>query len=158
MSEDSPEYGEVGRVTTNLRVNRDASNVEAREAMRNLEGRLVAALGGERLLNTPNLATSNEPIYGYRIRSKEPDKTLSWRGKQTLILSARGALEVAWRTRDGCGWRDAIDDELRAEDLARFLEVAQLAIERHLQKAERRTRRFQNVRELADKVNFILGD
>jgi hypothetical protein len=145
-------------VTTNLRTNRDASNVEAREALRKLEAKLLGALNGERLLNSPNLATSNEPIYGYRIRTKEPDKPLGWRGKPTLILSARGGLDVAWRTREGTGWRNAIDEELRAEDLARFLEVAKLAIERHLQKAERRTRRFENVRALADKVQFILGE
>jgi hypothetical protein len=161
VPEGRPEYGdqaEVARVTRNARVVREAANKEALEAIRKAERTLMMALDGERLLQTPNLATANAPIYGYRIRCREPDKSLGWRGRPTLVLSAKGALHMVWRSREGSGWRDALDEELRGEDLARVLEVIELATDRHLQKAERRTRRFDNIRSLADKVQFILGE
>ena len=161
MPEQKPEYGpqaELARVTTNLRTVRDGANTESREAIRRAERELLRALGGERLLNAPNLANANTPVYGYRIRSKEADRELSWRGRPTLILSAQGQLDMAWRNRDGSGWRQAVDEDFRGEDLAQVLEVIELAVDRHLKKAERRTRRFQNIRNLADKVTFILGE
>lgn len=162
MSEPRAPYGsrdpaELRRVTTNVRTLRDAANQEAREAMRALEEALVRALDGERLLETPNLATSNEPIFGYRIRSKEADTPLRYGPMPTLILDATGRLVMAWRTRDGIGWRAALDEDLRGEDLQRLLEVFEVAVDRHMARAEHRSRRFSRIRELADKVTFLLG-
>ena len=111
MPEKRPEYGaqaELARVTTNLRTNREAANVEAREAITKAVSALVAALDGERLLAAPNLATSNEPVYGYRIRCKDADKPLGWRGRETLVLNARGGLDRARSRHGGPGWLQAL--------------------------------------------------
>lgn len=158
MPEAKPTYesSEIERITRNLRTVREAAAPEARAAIRRAETHLVEALGGERLYDAPNLAVSSEPYFGYRIRTRHPDKRL---GKSpTLVLSDRGQLTIAWRTQAGLGWRPVDNDELVAEDLPRILEVMELATRRHIDKASRRKARFENIRELADKVTFILGD
>ena len=164
MPENRAPYGkkrdpaELGRMTRNMVCLRDAANLEAREAMRAIETAIGRALDGERLLETPNLGTTYEPFYGYRIRSKRGDAALGHDGRPVLVLTDGGKLVMAWKADKGHGWRGATDEDLRGEDLARVLEVLELAIDRHLAKAERRCRRFENIRALADKVTFILGD
>lgn len=165
MSEERAPYGskadpaELGRVTRNMVTSREAAIDEACVAIRQIERALGKALGGERLLESPNLASANAPVYGYRLRTKEPDRPLRYSElTPTLILSDAGTLRMAWRSDDGVGWREAVDEDLRGADLARLLEILELAMQRHMAKAERRRRRFENIRALADKVTFILGE
>jgi len=149
---------ELARVTANAKANRTAANDYGRAAIRKAIGALEKALDGERLYNTPNLGVANEPIYGYLIRSRRTDARLRAGQSPALMLSDRGTLAMAWRSDEGFGWRDATEEDYRAEDLPRVLETIALATERHIDKAKRRSRRFLNIVELSDKVTFILGD
>jgi hypothetical protein len=159
MSEPKPAYEEAARVTRNMKTNREAANEESRRAVDLITVQMLSALGDERLLGTPNLGISMVPLYAYQIRSRAIDKELDRNGKESLVLSAEGRIEIAWRTETGLFMsRPATEMDYRAEDLPRILEVANLALKRHLEKAESRSKRFEEIRRLADKTTFILGE
>jgi hypothetical protein len=143
---------------------------EAREsavlAIRSLEDALVEALGGEKLLGLPNLASSKLPWRGARVRGGA-GKRLStqyfgkgggW-SRPVLCVEETGHVVLVSRSRSGeISTRQAMDDELIAEDVAHLAELLPTIIETHIKRAEARRETFARLRALSTRIKAATGD
>jgi len=135
---------------------------EAVRAIRMLESRLIAALGGETLRGLTNLLPGGQ-FYGANVRSIGEHGIDTWLprdGSVVLVIDKMGKLVMARQNPEFAGeanWRPVDDSELRAADLTLYTEAVEDVLEAHLEKAEETGRRDSSVKLLAYRLRQALG-
>lgn len=141
------------------------------QAIRAIERRLVAALGGTTLRGLPNLGTSLTTLRGANVRTRTPEVRVSFpndgqaEGPPALILGPNGQLAIAWTVRSSTGvgvpfqftYRGAEDSDLRAEDLPALLTLLPKVLTNHLTRSEQSQVSWRELNALAHRVLDLLG-
>lgn len=132
------------------------------DAVRTLEARAVRELAGGRLLGMVNLGTSRHPVYGARVRGQAIDKPLEIGDPPALVIGHDGRLLTA-RVFGTPGGRviatthDALDSDLRLEDMEPYARRLAACLERHVEQAEIRTASFERVAAFARAIMQAVG-
>lgn len=134
----------------------------ARAAIRDLEGRLVEALGGDHLRGLKSLVPWGRfyaaMVHGSRVHGVD---TYLAPG-EWLVIDKDGRLAMATArpapTGDpGVMVRPAGDDDLRVEDLAPYVAAVQVVLERHLRQARAAGLGYGRVEEVLDRLAKAFG-
>lgn len=136
-----------------------------------IEERLVDALAGETIRGMKAIAPGSN-YFGANVRAVGvfgPSTYLPKDGREALVLGKAGRLVMARVERDGIlramqpasvtvvTWRQVDAEDLRLEDLALYVNVLQLVLQRHLARAPLAEERDARVINLADRLRRALA-
>ncbi len=140
----------VRSATESMVARRKDADARAQDAIEAVERQLVSVLGGEVLRGLPDLG---DGIYGLRIGVEGSAFAKLPVGRPVLVLEARGLLVMATLFASGAGFTQrAPRGTLRASALIPYVRAVSVAVDAHLQSADRRSAEFVRVSELSDKI------
>jgi len=161
---------DVSRASGELRARRERARVEAIAAVRGMERSLVDALGGETLKGlrdvVPGYAAARARSFGKKDSGQpfeplpEPRDDAPY-GREVLVVSSAGVLEMARTVRRGLGKlgaesRPASDDDLVVEDVEHLAMLFATLLGEHVERSRRTSAMFGRLEGIAQRISAAL--
>jgi len=125
-----------------------SANIEAQNAIAILQKSVLCALAGGKLKGLPNLGTGSDSYRGINVRAKNKSKRLYY-GEPALVIDRAGELTMVDYGREEIGYYPVDPATLTADDLQPVIDSYTMAINLHLDAANRAGIHYRSVEALA---------